>query len=393
MRTRKGGVVSKEDQSEPLKDQIDRLLKESKFEFLQRGTFGFVFKVTYMGEKSGFINFETKRPEKVFVMKVQAMDFEMSLESDHSGLPPNSKRIDWDKLRSEVDLQKNLFETALEKKIRPPCPAILDFRSITITQLDSFVKGISYKDRGKVIPQEEYDDYTAGVILMEFVPALDITTIMEKEYEKTYLPKFNEIRNKVFRLYCTALRCGVDQVDVKPPNYLFGVDGTVTMIDFGIARIVEDPRIDEYIDLAEKGDYEPLKDYLRDHNHRFDQWLLKKDHGIVVFEPLKPDILPDELVQKCRDGICEINYPEKITRTERINTRIKRLRDEQYEREAPEREAKQHANIMEIIQKIEERKKSRLNAKPSFFSYLNPFTRGGKRRRTRKLTFLSKYSL
>uniref|UniRef100_A0A6C0HYX2 Protein kinase domain-containing protein n=1 Tax=viral metagenome TaxID=1070528 RepID=A0A6C0HYX2_9ZZZZ len=406
----RGGVVSKEDQSELLKDQIDRLLEESDFEFLQRGTFGFVFKVTYTGERSsGFIDFETKKSERVFIMKVQAMDFEMSLKnSDNTGLPPNSKRIDWGRLRDEVDLQKNLFETALEKNIRPPCPAILDFRSITLTQLDSFVKknknpdkqtDLIYKDGGEAIPPEEYDDYNAGIILMEFVPAFDITTIMQKQLETFYIPRFKEIRNKVFRLYCTALQCGIDQVDVNPPNYLFGEDGTVTMIDFGIARIVEDPTIDELIDRAEKGEYEPLKDYLREHNHRFDQWLLnnEKGHGTVVFDPLKPLTLPDGLAKQCQDGICQIEYQVKKTRTQQQIDKTRRRR--QTEKDALEAPARQREKIMEKIKEIEERKvrkERELKAEsPSFWNRMNPFSnvdfepsfsRGGTKRRRKGRT-------
>ena len=55
----RGGVVSKID-DEPLNDQIHRILSQSTFEYISCGTYGFVFKVTYRGADSGFINPENR---------------------------------------------------------------------------------------------------------------------------------------------------------------------------------------------------------------------------------------------------------------------------------------------------------------------------------------------
>ena len=52
----RGGVVSKID-GERLDDQTNRILSQSTFEYVSRGSFGFVFRVTYTGAKhSGFVD-------------------------------------------------------------------------------------------------------------------------------------------------------------------------------------------------------------------------------------------------------------------------------------------------------------------------------------------------
>lgn len=356
MRTR-GGLLSKDDQTELLEDQVDRILEddETTFEFLQRGTYGFVFKVTYNSKKkkdtgeeitSGFIDFETGKHQRIFIMKVQAMDFEMSLKNhlkdNNSELADDSTRIEWWRLIEEVDLQKKLFERALEKNFRPPCPAILDVRRISLQKLDSYVQknkkhsDLIYKDRGLILP-DEYDEYNAGIILMEFVPALDITSLSNVNPD-IYSKRYDEIRSKIFRAYCSALQCGIDQVDVTQNNYLFGEDGTITMIDFGIAKELVDTgmksRMDPttlyaHIDEAEKTQqYSELKKYLLKYNQRL-IWLFDAQYGKTVFEPLLPMPLNPELVEHCTAGLCKFEYPTERTRTrQQIDARMKRIQDE-----------------------------------------------------------------
>jgi len=348
--------VSKEDQNEPLGIQVDRILEdhETTFEFIQRGTYGFVFKVTYNGKEedtgkeipSGFIDFETGKSQNVFIMKVQAMDFDMSLknppEDEVTELPPDSKRIEWRRLIEEVDLQKKLFEKALEKKFRPPCPAILDVRRISLAKLDFYVQKnnteLIYKDNRELILPHEYEGYNAGIILMEFVPALDIIELSSKNKDM-YVTRYDEIRSKVFRAYCTALQCGIDQVDVKQNNYLFGEDGTITMIDFGIAeelvpgsksRIKMNPEtLYPLIDQAEKTEhYTELKKYLLKHNERL-RWLFDTRYGKTVFEPLLPIPLNPEVAEFCTAGLCKIQYPDERIRTKKqIDERSRRIKHE-----------------------------------------------------------------
>jgi serine/threonine protein kinase len=404
MRSRRGGLLSKEDQNELLEDQVDRILEDDEtiFEFVQRGTFGFVFKVTYKAKikDSGFIDFETGKQQRIFIMKVQAMDFEMSLkhppEGDNTELPPDAKRIEWDRLIEEVDLQKKLFERALKENFRPPCPAILDVRRISLQKLDSYVQknkkqsDLIYKDYHELILPHEYDGYNAGIILMEFVPALDIITLSNINPD-IYVKRYDEIRSKVFRAYCTALKCGIDQVDVKENNYLFGEDGTITMIDFGIAKELVytgmksrmDPKmLYEYIEKAEKTEhYTELKKYLLKYNDRL-TWLFNPKYGKTVFEPLLPIPLNPEVAEHCTAGLCKFEYPTERTRTrQQIDTRMRRIKDEkdlsariavEAKEEALKREHEREIRETEMKEREEEMKS--LNPLKMWKSWNRPFS-------------------
>ena len=421
MRSRRGGLVSKEDQSVLLEEQVNTILDdpETTFEFIQRGTYGFVFKVTYNAKtkdtkeeiSSGFIDFETGKRQRVFIMKVQAMDFEMALKNPPQGevteLASDSKRIEWPRIIKEVDLQKTLFERALEKNIRPPCPAILDVRRISLAKLDSYVQKnkkseLIYKDNRELILPEEYDGYNAGIIFMEFVPALDIIELSSVN-EDMYVKRYDEIRSKVFRAYCTALQCGIDQVDVKQNNYLFGEDGTITMIDFGIAEELVpglksrmDPKtLYTLIDQAEKTEkYTELKKYLLKHNDRL-SWLFDTRYGKTVFEPLLPIPLNPEIAEFCTAGLCKIQYPDERIRTrQQIDVRTRRLQAEKDAREAAAREEarlqierKERAAAIDAERKEREEEINSWNPVKQWKSWNRPFSedpfqhgRGTKRR-------------
>ena len=90
----RGGVVSRLETGETIYQQIDRILKGSTFEYIQRGCYGFVFRVTYPGD-SGFVNHATGQPVNVFVLKVQSINMTMTptdtrgdeLEQTDCGLP------------------------------------------------------------------------------------------------------------------------------------------------------------------------------------------------------------------------------------------------------------------------------------------------------------------
>jgi len=410
MRTRRGGLLSKDDQNELLEDQVDRILEDDEtiFEFLQRGTYGFVFKVTYNAKtkdtkkeiSSGFIDFETGKQQRVFIMKVQAMDFEMSLENpptnDNSELAEDAVRVEWERLIKEVDLQKKLFERALEKNFRPPCPAILDVRRISLQKLDSYVQknkkhsDFVYKDHRELILPHEYDEYNAGIILMEFVPAPDIIALSNVNPD-IYSKRYDEIRSKVFRAYCTALQCGIDQVDVKQNNYLFGEDGTITMIDFGIAKELlytgmksrMDPTtLYAHIDEAERTEkYTELKKYLLKYNDRLG-WLFDNRYGKTVFEPLLPMPLNPELVEHCTAGLCKFEYPTERTRTrQQIDARMKRIQDEKeltarIAMKAKEESARQQIEreLKEAERKEREEEMQSWNPLKQFKSWNRPFS-------------------
>jgi len=377
---------------ETFKEQIDRIVSDCTLEYIQRGSYGVVFKLTYHGTvPSGFQDVETKEPVNVFVLKVQAIDFGMVVEEDKSllgDLDRETYRLTWEDLTREVTLQKTLFENALKERIRPPCPPVLDYRKITLAQLASLLekvlptpKKITFED-GKNIDPSKYDEYEAGIILMEFIPALDIVTYQMKHEIDGY--KDREIKNKALRAYCTALTLGIDQGDAKHSNFLFDEKGTITMIDFGQARVVpaiDQPKLNELIkDAEDTGDYTDLIKKLGMMHPMLKTWLLlnpyKPKEGTVPidslvtrFEPLKPIPISDGIANQCQSGICEfrpivkkIRKPDPVKRTlTPAEIRIKELtdrRDAEVERRIQDKEAelKQKAEdeIAELEQKADE---------------------------------------
>ena len=128
-------------------------------------------------------------------------------------------------------------------------------------------------------------------ILMKMVLCFIQITIAEKERRYTA-----EIRNKAFTVYCLALKCGVDQVDALPQNYLLGDDNSVTMIDFGEARPTKNPvsgkttlQLIEDMETLEKTDARP--DYteftkvLKRMNPKLSRWLLADNRVRLVKLP------------------------------------------------------------------------------------------------------------
>ena len=416
---------------ETFKEQIDRILSNCTLEYIQRGSYGVVFKLTYHGAiPSGFQDVETQKEAKVFVLKVQAIDFGMVVEGDKmlGNLDRETYRPTWKDLTREVTLQKTLFENALKEKIRPPCPPVLDYRKITLAELASLLdkvlptpekststvleaaeesatpKKITFED-GKNIDPSKYDEYEAGVILMEFIPALDIINYDMKHKLDAY--KDREIKNKALRAYCTALTLGIDQGDAKHANFLFDENGTITMIDFGQARVVRDKDqsiLDELIkDAEDSGNYSDLTTKLEAMHPMLKKWLtlnpyepaegVKPDVRLLTrFEPLKPIPIDAEIASQCQSGICEfrpiverIRKPDPVKILTPEEMRIKELmdrRDMEVERRIEDKKAelKQKAED-ELEQKAaDEKAKLTKPTRRGFFS-------GGKRtkgKRSRK---------
>jgi serine/threonine protein kinase len=376
-----------EEKTETFTQQINRILSYCTLEYIQRGSYGFVFKLTYHGElHSGFIDVETQKEARVFVLKVQAIDFEMVVDQakeELSKLDRETSRITWEKLKKEVTLQKTLFETALKAKIRPPCPPILDYRGITLADLVSLLekvppkpedlanpKKITFEDNrvreNNVIDPSKYREYNAGVILMEFIPAIDIVMYHTKHKVDPY--KDQEIKNKAFRAYCTALTLGIDQGDAKHSNFLFDENGIITMIDFGEANYVRDkPKLDKLITDAEKtGQYSELITKLKFMHPMLKDWLFNPYDAklypslLIKFEPLKPIPIDAGIATKCESGICHFRPPtEKIRPPDPVKRaltpyeiRVKELtdrRDAEVERRIQDKEA-------ELKQKVEDEK-------------------------------------
>ena len=302
----KGGVISRIETGETIDQQIDRILRGSTFEYIQRGCYGFVFRITYPGV-SEFVNHITGQPVNVFLLKVQSINMSMvptkprgdELEQTDCGLPKQTQQVRLDAITKEVTLQQQLYETGLREYQIPPCPAILFYKALPIRELESFIAGkIIYSYNGKVIAGLDYDKFFAAIILMEYVPSTDILRVDDES---------QELKNKAFTMYCLALKCGVNQVDALPQNYLLGEDGNVTMIDFGQARVLGPSTlglVKTAIEAAEGGgrkEYDRLLDRLTGLNgEKLEKWLFwRRTPRLVEIVPLRR-----EVAQQCLTGLC-----------------------------------------------------------------------------------------
>ena len=217
----RGGLIIKRS-AEPIQIQTHRILSKSKIEYLSRGRFGFVFKVTYEGEEhSGFVD-ENGVEVRVFILKVQGIDMRMKRTEDlepvkreveydsDDGLFPYSSIVEWSDVVREAKLQQQIYERALDKQLMPPCPAILFYGSITADNFEKNTKvKLVYKSRLEKDPINSRDlkAYRMAIILMEYVHGKDLVAIPDE----VYLPRAQELINKAFRTYVTALKCGVLQ--------------------------------------------------------------------------------------------------------------------------------------------------------------------------------------
>jgi len=279
----KGGVVSKIDHAESIRDQVYRILShpDTVFQYISRGTYGEVFKVTYSGTDSGFEGEEAAEKPKVhvkeFILKVQGIDMRLKHVSEpepnrseeqyekDGEFYPYSRKIKWDELCEEVELQQHIYTCALKKTLMPPCPAILFYDGITAEQFETFTKGqLVYKDGyGRLehvppIKSRDFRAYRLGIIFMEYVHSEDLSIVPHERYAA----KYQEIESKALRTYVTTLQCGVLQGDPKPQNFLLTEDDNVVLIDFGIARKLTKREVDELEPMmqeAEAGNCDNLR--------------------------------------------------------------------------------------------------------------------------------------
>jgi serine/threonine protein kinase len=333
----RGGVVSKTS-SEPLNDHIHRILSQSTFHYISCGTYGFVFRVTYLGAAhSGFINPETGEEVREFVIKVQSLNMGMSYkgESDHV-----SSIISWDKLTREVSLQKKLYETSLEKFGNAVCPAILYYEGLTLNQLETYIKDqFIYKFHG-IIPQEHYDSYNVAIILMEFVPSSDLNDALNSlptkttEDHRAYWRRLQDLKNKAFTIYCMTLLCGINQNDVFGRNFLLDKNDRVTIIDFGVAGELDTKTltvIEGLVDacranLSDKKALRELKVYLISLDPTLNDWLFQRGYSTQPYSTELLDFplsLPDKVVESCKSGLCNPmnTEPKRIAKNERKRDR------------------------------------------------------------------------
>ncbi len=359
----RGGVVSKID-GEPLNDQINRILSQSTFTYISRGTFGIVFRVTYNGpQHSGFVD-ENDDEVKVFILKSQGIDMRIKhvsepepdrseIEYEKDGeLYPYSRKIEWYDVGREVRVQQQIYTCALEKDLMPPCPAILFYEGINAENFEIFTKGqLVYKDV-KEIKSRDLRAYRMAIIVMEYFQAEDLVKI---PYE-IYAPDAQNIKNKAFRAYCTALYCGVLQGDPKPQNFLLSKDGKITLIDFGAARNLREKEIIKLNPLlakAESGNVVPLRRELINMEGSYkclEGWMFepklsasgKIESSITTLAPVIR--LPPEIAESCKSGICK---PKGILPGRK---RISEETEQEYKRK------KQEASAMERYDMEKERR-------------------------------------
>ena len=323
----RGGVLSKVP-GEEIRDQVYRILIHplTKIEYMSRGKFGQIFKVTYYGTDSGFV--EGAEHVKVFILKVQGINIRLKHTSrndpnrpkkdyeDFNDLYPYTDITSWDELSKEVQLQQNIIKCALDKHLMPPCPSILFHEGITAEQFETFLPGqFVYKvgedrlEEVKPIHSRHFKDCHMGIIFMEYVQSEELPNVYERYKAKVY-----EIESKALRAYCTALQCGVLQSDPNPQNFLLTEDDNVVLIDFGVARPLtpaEVVEIDKLVKKAEAGDSEELRLKLTEmedpdnkclHKLIFRPTLLKS--GKVRYPTLAPAIhLSKEIEDQYKEGL------------------------------------------------------------------------------------------
>ena len=330
----RGGLIKKIN-GEPIRIQTNRILTKSTIEYLSRGRFGFVFKVTYHDEEpSGFVD-ENDVEVRVFILKVQGIDMRMKRtedrepykpedEYDSHDLFPYSSNVNWGDVVREAMLQQQIYERALDKELMPPCPAILFYGSITAEEFETYtkVKLVYKKDIEKdPINSRDLNAYRMAIILMEYVDGTDLVSIPDE----IYFPRAQELINKAFRTYVTALKCGVLQGDPQAQNFLLSGDN-VTLIDFGSARKlldIENRVLEPIIQKAEdetqgKTRCRPLIQKLLDMESPdkdykiLEKWLLRPQLSATekwlgpTLTTLAPDIKLDEkVVQQCKAGLCK----------------------------------------------------------------------------------------
>ena len=405
----RGGLIRKIT-AEPIRMQTYRILSRSKIDYISRGRFGFVFKVTYEDEEpSGFVD-EKGIEVKVFILKVQGIDMrmkrtedpepvkpEIKYDSREDGLFPYSSNVNWLDVVKEATLQQHIYECALDKKLMPPCPAILFYGSINAEEFNRRTKvELVYKEvrLGKdPIDSRDLKAYRMAIILMEYVDGKDLVAIPKEIHSQ----RGQELRNKAFRTYVTALKCGVLQGDPQAQNFLLSGDN-VTLIDFGTAQRlmkIESDALEPMIQKAEdetQGEHRSrpliqklLKMEPEDVDYKtLEKWLLRPQFSetekwlsptlTTLLPPLKLD---DTIVEQCKAGLCKqsstLSVREKLSaETLAENKRIEdeRIAQIKADREAEERYAEESA-----------RKKTRCEADEKKEGWCSLM--GGKRR-TRK---------
>jgi hypothetical protein len=202
---------------------------------------------------------------------------------------------------------------------------------------------------------------------MEYVHGKDLVAIPDE----IYLPRAQELINKAFRTYVTALKCGVLQGDPQAQNFLLSGDD-VTLIDFGSAQKllgIESRLLEPMIQKAEdetQGEHRsrPLIQKLlemepADEDYKtLEKWLLRPQLSETnkLLGPTLTTLLPsikldDTIVEQCKAGLCKTrstltdretlsaetiaekkrNAAHTLRRDMELDDRVKRAEAETYE--------------------------------------------------------------
>jgi len=391
---RKGGVVNKIQTDLSEETLIRRILRDqgTTIEYVSRGTFGFIFKVTYRGTDASGFEDENKNPVNVFILKVQGIDMRMKRRQDpdphkpeseyteDDGLFPYSKQVNWDHhVVQEALLQQQVYVSSIEKGIMPPCPCILYYGSITASELEKYLKSyFVFEEYGQMPLERDYQHFRVAIIFMEYINGESLFNLSDELFWDQGL------RNKAFRSYCTAIECGVLHRDPQPQNFLVSGDNVI-LIDFGSAsKIISETRTFEtLIQKAEKGNCLPLIQALKakDPDNLLDDWLFEptKHAGReIITTTLAPKTMLHEKKQACMDGRCDIKRRPLVGRLSLSAETIaenRRIEDERY--------AKMTAEAKERETGESERKKARCEEEVKENGYCSVM--GGKRtRKTRR---------
>jgi serine/threonine protein kinase len=247
----KGGVVTKIT-DEPIVQQVNRIIASSNLSPLSNGSYGFTIYVHAEGFDTGFMNYETGKVARHFILKIVPIDVFMTYKANSLPIEPEkyTRKTTFEKFMEEPELLHHGYEASLKYHHIAMCPAMLLSAVYTIEQLEAIMPDVYAYASGvpdRIIPREEYKDYSVGIIFMECAAGRTIS-----DYLKKHPARLNEIKQKAIRLYCIAIDCGIEHDDPNKANIMIDSRGNLTLIDFGYAKKLTEPKRDLYNKLIAK---------------------------------------------------------------------------------------------------------------------------------------------
>ena len=308
----RGGVLSKVT-DEPLDEHVKRILRESRLELVSHGMYGFVFSVTLDGD-SGFMDYQYGRRATTFVMKLIPIDMYMAHRIDGQyARRTNDLRY----VKREIAYQRKVYKESLEKHGYAPCPAVLHQFVYTLGEIEQLLPGqFSYAyGEEKPMVYTRNKDLRIGVIFMEYMNGQPRSLYKESLKDKTVVA---QKKGEATRLYCMALECGINHRDAHLKNFLINDQNEITLIDFGIAKLLTpEENILALIPEGESHDT-ALRDALRTLSTQSNAWFLSDPFHIAPY----PSPLSEEVVERCKDGLCSLDFDEREGAAEEHTNRL-----------------------------------------------------------------------